>query len=200
MSEDTTGNEVTADFAAVSDGATTLFVADFSDTSTAWEAYEALKSVEDGRHVAVDGVIVVKREADGSIEVQKATDHSTKRGLTWGLVGGAALGILFPPTLLGSAAVFGGAGAALGKARQMHHRNDLAERLQTSIAPGHSGIVGIVSDPGALEIRKALEKADSIVASALDDVVAKDIKALADEAAQEAEAKDSSGSSGSDAK
>ena len=200
MSEDTTGNEVTADFAAVSDGATTLFVADFSDTSTAWEAYEALKSVEDGRHVAIDGVIVVKREADGSIEVQEATDHSTKRGLTWGLVGGAALGILFPPTLLGSAAVLGGAGAALGKARQMHHRNDLAERLQTSIAPGHSGIVGIVSDPGALEIRKALEKADSVVASALDDVVAKDIKALADEAAQEAEAKDSSGSNRSDAK
>ena len=73
--------------AALTDGATTLFVADFADTSTAWEAYEALKSVEDGRHVAIDGVIVVKRETDGDLVVQKATDHSTKRGLTWGLVG-----------------------------------------------------------------------------------------------------------------
>ena len=66
--------------AAVSDGAYTLFVADFGDTDTAWAAYQALKSLEDGATVAIDGVIVVKREADGVLEVQKATDHSTGRG------------------------------------------------------------------------------------------------------------------------
>ena len=48
-----------------SDGAYTLLVADFADTSTAWDAYEMLKSVEDGKTVAIEGVVVVKREADG---------------------------------------------------------------------------------------------------------------------------------------
>ena len=174
-------SEVVADMAAVTDGARTLFVADFNDTETAWQAYEALKAIEDGRHVAIDGVVVVKREADGALEVQKATDHSTKKGLTWGLVGGSALGILFPPSILGSAAVLGGAGAAIGKARQRHHKSQLAERLELAIAPGHSGIVAIVSDPGALEIRAALRGANAIVESAIDDVAAKDIKALAKE-------------------
>jgi uncharacterized membrane protein len=183
--ENGSSSEVVAEMAAVSDGATTLFVADFDDTETAWEAYEALRSVEDGRHLAIDGVVVVKREADGSLEVQKATDHSTRKGLTWGLVGGAAVGILFPPSLLGSAAVLGGAGAALGKARQLHHKSQLAERLAYAVAPGHSGIVAIVSDPAALEIRAALRSANAIVESALDDVVAKDIKALAKEAEKE---------------
>ena len=51
--------------AAASDGAYTLLVADFADTSTAWDAYEMLKSVEDGKTVAIEGVVVVKREADG---------------------------------------------------------------------------------------------------------------------------------------
>ena len=171
--------------AAMTDGATTLFVADFADTGTAWEAYEALKSIEDGRHVAIDGVIVVKREADGDLTVQKATDHSTKRGLTWGLVGGATLGLLFPPSLLGSAAALGAGGAALGKARQLHHRIELTEQLEHAITPGHSGIVAIVSDPAVLEIRRALERADAVVESALDDVIAKDIKALAKETPQE---------------
>ena len=170
--------------AALTDGATTLFVADFADTSTAWEAYEALKSVEDGRHVAIDGVIVVKRETDGDLVVQKATDHSTA-GLTWGLVGGATLGLLFPPSLLGSAAALGAGGAALGKARQLHHRIELTHQLENAITPGHSGIVAIVSDPAVLEIRRALERADAVVESALDDVVAKDIKALAKEAEKE---------------
>jgi hypothetical protein len=51
--------------AAVSDGAYTLIVADFADTGAAQQAYEALKSVEDGRSVAIEGVVVVERGADG---------------------------------------------------------------------------------------------------------------------------------------
>jgi len=178
-------NEVTAEAAVVSDGATTLFVADFDDTGTAWEAYEALKSIEDGRTVAIDGVVVVKRDSDGTLEIQKATDHSTKRGMKWGLVGGAALGLIFPPSIIGSAAALGAGGAALGKARQLHHKIQLEKDLEDAIAPGHSGIVALVSDPGAVEIRKALAAADAMVEAAIDDVAAKDIKAMAQEAEKE---------------
>ena len=174
--------------AAVSDGAYTLFVADFPDTDTAWQAYEALKSVEDGRSVEVEGVLVVKRDADGKLEVQKATDHSTKHGLKWGLVGGVALGVLFPPSIIGSAAVLGAAGAAAGKVRQRHHQSELEAELQDSIAPGHSGILALVSDPGVVEIRKALDKADAIVEKAVDKVAAEDMKAAAKEAEAEEQA------------
>jgi uncharacterized membrane protein len=174
--------EVTVAGAAISDGAYTLFVADFSDTDTAWDAYQELKSLEDGATVAIDGVIVVKREADGALEVQKATDHSTRSGLKWGVVGGVVLGVIFPPSIIGSAAVLGAAGAAGGKLRQLHHRKELAEQLQNAIAPGHSGLVALVSDPGAVKIRKALERADAIVESAVDDVTARDIRAAAKDA------------------
>ena len=47
-----------------------------SDTSTAWEACEALWRSEDGRSMEIEGVILVKREADGKLEVLKATDHA----------------------------------------------------------------------------------------------------------------------------
>lgn len=191
MTEDqapaTTGSdELVVAAAAVTDGGYTLFVADFNDTETAWEAYDLLKDAEDGRHVEIEGVLVVKREADGTVEVQKATDHSTRRGLSWGLVGGVALGVLFPPSILGSAVVLGAGGAAIGKAREVHHRHELAEELEGAIAPGHSGILALVSDPGVLEIRKALAKANGIVESAVDDVLAADIKAAAKEAEDDA--------------
>ncbi len=183
-------DDLVVNAAVVTDGAYTLFVADFNDTETAWEAYEALTSIEDGRTVEIEGVIVVKRDADGTIEVQKTTDRSTRRGLGWGIVGGVVLGVLFPPSILGSAVVLGATGAAVGKAREVHHRNELADELQDAIEPGHSGILALVSDPGAVEIRKALEKANAIVESAVDDVVAKDIKAAAKEAEAEAPAED----------
>jgi hypothetical protein len=125
---------------------------------------------------------VVKRDPDGNLDIQKATDHSTRSGLRWGVVGGIALGVIFPASVLGSAAALGAAGAGIGKARQLHHRSELADELEDSIAPGHSGIIALVSDPGAVEIQEALAKADAIVNGAVDDVAAEDIKAAAKEA------------------
>lgn len=168
--------------AVMTDGAYTLFVADFSDTDTAWAAYEQLKAIEDGATVEIEGVIVVKRDADGTLEVQKATDRSTRSGLRWGAVGGAVLGVIFPPSILGSALALGAVGAATGKARELHHRRELADQLENAIEPGHSGLVALVSDPGAVEIRKAMAAADAIVAHAVDRVLAQDIKAAAKEA------------------
>jgi len=165
--------------AAVTDGAYTLFVADFNDTETALEAYEALKEIEDGATVEVEGVLVVKRNDDGEIEVQKVTDHSTRRGLGWGVVGGVILGVIFPPSIIGSAVVLGAGGAAVGKAREVHHKKEIADELQDAIAPGHSGIIALVSDPGEIKIREALAKANGIVESAVDEVEAADIKAAA---------------------
>ena len=190
MSEDQTTeaavetDEVAIDALAVSDGAYTLVVADFDDTDAAWAAYELLKSIEDGRSLEIESVIVVKRGDDGKLEIQKATDHSTGRGLAWGAVGGGVLGVIFPPSIIGSAIALGAAGAATGKLRELHHRSELAAELQDAVAPGHSGIVALVSDPGVVEIRKALDKANRVVESAVDDVVAKDMKAAAKEAEQ----------------
>ncbi|GAA2164173.1 putative membrane protein [Humibacillus xanthopallidus] len=188
--------EVTMTGEAVSDGAYTLLVADFSDTTSAREAYEALKEVEDGRRVQIDGVIVVNRGADGKLTIEKATDHTTRRGLRWGLVGGAALGLIFPPSILGSAAVLGAAGAAAGKIGALRHRNELSRELESSVVPGHSAIVAVVSDPAVLELQKALARADAIVESAVDRVVADELRAAAKEAEGEAPAVES-GSDGS---
>ena len=189
MSEDQTVDtpeSTTLSAAALSDGAYTLVVADFSDADLAWRAYEALEAVEDGRTIEIEGVIVVKRTAEGKLEIQKATDHSTKSGLKWGVVGGIALGVIFPPSIIGSAAVLGGGGAAVGKLRQRHHRSELAASLQDAVAPGHSGILALVSDPGEVKIREALALADRIVENAINKVEADDIKAAAKEA-QESE-------------
>lgn len=178
--------ETSVDATAVTDGAYTLFVADFGDTDQAWRAYEAIKQAEDGKAFDIEGILVVTRDSEGTLEIQKATDHSTRRGLAWGVVGGVALGLIFPPSVLGSAAALGVIGAATGKGVELHHRKQLAEDLQDSIAAGHSGIVALVSDPNAVELRRQLDKADAIVEKALDKAEAAEIKAAADEASAEA--------------
>ncbi|MEY9952331.1 DUF1269 domain-containing protein [Leifsonia sp. EB34] len=189
---DDTGVGVTA--AGISDGAYTLIAADFADTEIAMEAYEALKKVEDGATVKIDGVVVVRRDTGGKLEVQKATDHSTREGLTWGAVGGAVLGVLFPPSIIGSALVVGAGGGLIGKLRERHHKKELAKELEDAIAPGHSGIIALVSNPGEVKIRTALEKADRIVEKAVDDAAAADIKAAGKDSDSAASATESSSS------
>ncbi len=181
------GHEADVVGAVVTDGAYTLLVANFNSTDTAWAAYEKLRAIEDGATVEIEGVVVVKREGAGPVEILKATDHSTTTGLKWGVVGGVVLGVIFPPSILGSAVALGGIGAATGKVRELHHRSDLADELENAIPPGHSGLVALVSDPGAVEIRNAMAAADAIVSRSVDKVMAADIKA----AAQHSEAADS---------
>lgn len=177
--------EVSVAAAVISDGAYALFVADFNDTESALTAYEGLKAAEDGVTVKVEGAVVVKRDADGKIHILEATDHNTKKGFRWGVIGGAAIGLIFPPTILAGAAVAGAIGAASGKVRQLHERGKLADELETAIQPGHSGIIVMVSNPSAVKIRAALNTANVIVQSTVDNVVADEIKAAAKAAKKE---------------
>jgi uncharacterized membrane protein len=169
----------------MTDGVYTLVIADFADADTALQAYELLKSAEDGRTVDVEGAIVVSRSVDGKLEVQHATEHSTRRGATWGAIGGAVLGVIFPPSIIGSAVVAGIVGAAVGKGANLHNKRRLAEDLQYAIDPGHSGLVALVSDPEAEKIAKALAKADRIVRKAVDDVAVAEIRDAAKDAERE---------------
>jgi uncharacterized membrane protein len=184
MSEENSpaGSADEAVVAAMTDGVYTLLVADFSDPDSAMQAYEAMKDIEHDGTVDIEGVVVVKRDGDGPLEVQHATDHSTRSGLKWGLVGGVVLGAIFPPSILGSAAALGAVGAGAGKVRERHHHGELEDELQGAVDPGHSGIVALVSDPNAVKIAKALDRANRIVQHAVDDAAADDIKQAAKEA------------------
>ena len=188
MSESTPPASDEAALLAVTDGAYTLVVADFTDIGDAWAAYEGLRAAEDGATVKIEGVVVVRRTEDSVVHVQEPTNHTTRRGLAWGAVGGALLGVFFPPAILGSAAVFGAGGAAIGGLRERNRRKDLENQLSTALVAGHSGLVALVSDPGAVRIRQALTRAEWIVQSAVDETLARDLAAVAgDTEARDAE-------------
>jgi uncharacterized membrane protein len=164
----------------VTDGAHALIVAQFPNLVDAEAAYEELKELERTTSIRIDGVVVASCDEEGKIHLGKVTEHSTKTGLKWGLVGGVALGIIFPPSILASAATFGVIGAAFGKIRNVLHRSGVADDLAGALQPGTSGIIAVVEDTAVVEIRAALDKADSIVTKAIDKQMAAEIQREAD--------------------
>ena len=73
----------------VTDGAHALIVAQFTSMDDAQKAYEQLKELEAKSSLQIDGVVVASCDAEGKVHLGKVTDHSTKTGLKWGIVGGA---------------------------------------------------------------------------------------------------------------
>jgi uncharacterized membrane protein len=159
----------------VSDGAHTLIVAQFPQMADAEAAYRALQTIEQDSPMKIDGVVIASCDADGKVHLGKVTEHSTKTGLKWGVVGGAVLGVIFPPSILASAAAFGTAGAALGKIRNVLNRGGLADQLAAVMKPNTAGIIAVVENTAVVEIRTALAKADRIVEEAIDKQVAAEI-------------------------
>ncbi len=159
----------------VTDGAYTVIVGVFSNPTDAESAYELLTEIERTTSLRIDGVVVASADAEGKIHLGKVTDHSTKTGLKWGVVGGVALGILFPPSILAGAIGAGAFGAAIGKVRNEANRSGLAEQLEGVMAPNSSGVIALVEDTAVVEIEKALAKADKIVTQAVDKQVAAEI-------------------------
>ncbi len=172
--------------AVATDGAYYIIVAQFSDTKTAGEAYDALRQLEATSTLRIDGVVVANRDQDGKINLEKMTDHATRNGLGWGVVGGIVVGALFPPTILAGAIGVGALGAVIGKIRNLGHRSELAKELEDALAPGTSGIVALVEDKAAVEVERALAKADRIVSKSVDRAVAMEIDAEAAAAKQAA--------------
>jgi hypothetical protein len=178
MSDSTAGEspDLSAGEAGPSDSSYTLFIADYRDVDRAWEAYDALKALDYGRHDEVEGVLVVIRGSNGKLEVHKTRDHGMS-GMTWGLAGGAVLGVLFPPAILGAAIVGGGVGAVTDKLRQPHHRKEIEAQADQAIID--TGVLVVGSDPSVAQIREALAEASKIVESAVDAEVAREFKAAA---------------------
>jgi uncharacterized membrane protein len=174
MTDDVTTNQ-TDGSGLITDGAYALIVARYATMADAQAAYELLRQIEQTTSLRIDGVVVASSDANGKVTLGTVTEHSTREGVRWGLVGGIALGLIFPPTVLAGAAAGGALGAAIGKIRNLAHRKGLAEELEGIMQPNTAGVVALVEDEAVLDVQRALARADQIVTRAIDRQVALEI-------------------------
>lgn len=159
----------------VTDGAYYLVAGQFASAEEAEATYAEIERIEESTSLRIDAVVLASADQDGKIHLGKVTEHSTKTGLKWGIVGGAVLGVIFPPSILASAVGFGVIGSVLGKVRNLSHRSTLSDELAGMVAPGTSALFVFAEDTAVVEIEKALAKADRIVSKAVDKQLAAEI-------------------------
>ena len=173
---------VLAEGAIAIEGDHALVVARFADTTSARAIYDGLLSAELDGTLHIDGVLVVKADENGRLHVEKMTDHSTRTGLKWGIVGGVVAAVFLPATLVAGAVTLGVAGAAAGKARNLAHRLEVEKELGGVITPGTSGILALVTAADAPAVAAKMPDAQEVKTVAVDDETAGAIKEAAAEA------------------
>lgn len=148
-----------------SDG-TFILVATYPDELTAREDYEAVKDAHSMGLVGSYDAAVITKDPAGKIHEHKH-ESATRHGAWWGVAAGAAVGVLFPPGLIASAAaggVIGGVSGHLAKGMPRSTARDLGEFID----PGEAGLVVVGETKIRQAVQKAVTRAEKEIAEELD--------------------------------
>ena len=151
----------------MTDNAVEVFIAVFDNESQAGTALKDFRSLHrEGTIELIDAVAVVHR-ADGKVKFEETADPS---GRTWakrGAIAGGLVGLIFPPAILASAAVGGGAGGIWGKIRDKGFKDDDLKAIGESLEPGTSAIIALAEDRVVQQLQQGLEGYQKIARHAL---------------------------------
>ncbi len=162
--------------ATATDAPVDLYIAAYNDAEAADEDWEALKALASEDVIKVDGLILISREADGTIHV-KDNLHKARKGAAWGAVGGAVLGLIFPPSIIATAAVGAGLGAGAGALISHGEKSVIKAEVDRTLPPNTSGIVALFEDQWAAAVDNSLTRADNVTKQEVDADSAKGVKA-----------------------
>lgn len=164
-----------------------LYVAAYSDATSAKQDFDSLKAAE-GDDLEVVGAVVMSRDADGKVDVLEVGDGDVAAGAWIG--GGIGLVVgLFAPPLLAATAIGAGIGGLLGHFTKKHEEKELGVELDEYMPPNSSAVVVIVDDKYLDRVEASLTQADKRINKAIDsDDADKLEKAISDSSADVSDA------------
>jgi uncharacterized membrane protein len=163
-------------------GSTFVMVATYPDEMTARDDYQVVKEAHSLGLVGSYDAAVVTKDQHGKVHENK-DETATRHGAWWGIAAGAAVGVIFPPAILGAAAAGGVIGGISGHLAKGMSRSD-AKELGDLIDPGEAALVVVGESKIQEAINRAVTRAEKQEARELD-VDPQDVDRALDEAVRE---------------
>jgi uncharacterized membrane protein len=156
-----------------------VFIGSYGSVDDALMDYDAVKDLYHNGVIDTYDAAVVEKDADGNVHVHKH-EKPTQKGAWTGIAVGAVVGVLFPPSIIASAAVGGVAGGLIGHVWHGMSRGDMKD-LGEYLDAGTAALVVVGKSSLEEKIAKATAKAQKKTEKQLN-VDAKDFdKQLAEE-------------------
>ena len=150
----------------MSDRPTFVYAATYATRADADADYDALLTLHAVNLVGTYDVALIYKDADGKVHVKKH-EKPTQHGAWGGIAVGALVGILFPPSVIGAAAVGGVIGGVGGHLRKGMSRGD-AKELGELLDGGEAALIVIGESRVEEQLDKALTRAEKSIEKELD--------------------------------
>jgi uncharacterized membrane protein len=147
-------------------GSTGIFIGTYLSEAGARSDYDVVKDLHDVGAIGTYDAAVVTKDADGNVHVNK-DEMPTRHGAWGGAAVGALVGILFPPSIIGTALVGAGIGGVGGHLWKGMSRADVKE-LGDVIDDREAALVVVAQIKLEQALAKAEWKAEKRVAKELD--------------------------------
>ena len=159
-----------------------LYIGTYPSEASARADYDVVKDLHSLGYVGTYDAAVITKDAKGKVHENK-DEMATRHGGWGGAAVGAVVGILFPASIVGAAAVGAAAGGVGGHLRKGISRSDVKE-LGDLIDTGEAALLVIGASTLEQALDKAELKAEKQVAKQLD-VSTTDVDAAVKEAADQ---------------
>ena len=110
---------------------------------------------------------MIVHTADGKVKFEETADPSGKKWAKRGAIAGGVVGLIFPPSIIVSAAVGGGAGGVWGKIRDKGFKDDDLKEIGNSLPPGSSAIIAVAEDRMVEQLERSLSGYEKIARHAV---------------------------------
>ncbi len=138
-----------------------IYIATYSNVDDAWTDYNEVKKLHSKGVIGTYDAAVVLKDSEGKVHVHKH-EKPTQRGAWTGAAVGAVVGILFPPSLIGSAVVGAAAGGLIGHLWHGMSRSDMKD-LGEALDAGTASLVVVGKSELAKKIAQATARAQKRV-------------------------------------
>jgi uncharacterized membrane protein len=139
----------------------TALLAVYPNISYARNAATYLTRLERSDLAHIEGLAVAAKDPYGKVTAEEHGLPTGKRGAKRGVLLGAAVGLIFPPSVLAASIAGAGLGGVIGHVRGKSKAHAL-QALGEQIEPGHAGVIVIAHDEVVDQIEQRLVGSESI--------------------------------------
>ena len=157
----------------MSDNPVFMYVGEYESVEDAKADLEALKELHREHVVGTYDAAVLSKNEEGKVEIVDKIEKPTQHGGWAGLAVGAAIGLIFPPSILVSGLVGAGAGALIGHLRGGMSRSDL-EEIGEALDESEAALIVV----GEATIERAVDEATKRAKKAMKKQVQADAKEI----------------------
>jgi uncharacterized membrane protein len=148
--------------ADMSDETVNALLAVYPNRSYADAAVTYLQRLDKSNLLHVDGVAIVAKDVNGKVTAEQVGALTEKRGAGRGAMIGAAVGLIFPPSIVSTSIVGAGIGGLVGRVKGRSDPHSALQSMGERVDRGHAGVIVIVGDAAVDEVVTRLTGYESL--------------------------------------